>query len=92
MTNEEREQALLDRVDKIGLPIGEGGEGYVAWEEECYGCGDVGHWGFVSLFFPQSFSLKLTLAFTGLSHETSRNYATGTRRLLPRKCAQRAVR
>lgn len=44
----EREEALQHRATRIGLKLGEGGEGFIAWNAECFVCGDIGHWGYVS--------------------------------------------
>ena len=36
------------RQQQREMKLGEGGEGYVADDEWCYNCGNVGHWGDVS--------------------------------------------
>ena len=45
----EREEILRLREEKIDLRIGEGGEGYIATDEWCYSCGQSGHLGDVRL-------------------------------------------
>ncbi|KAJ7498948.1 hypothetical protein FB451DRAFT_1203606 [Mycena latifolia] len=41
----EQERILRTRKDKKDLPLGQGGEGYIADDEWCYNCGGAGHWG-----------------------------------------------
>ena len=44
----QRQEILQSREEKVDLPIGEGGEGYIASDEWCYNCGECGHLGDVS--------------------------------------------
>ncbi|KAF7313289.1 hypothetical protein HMN09_00484300 [Mycena chlorophos] len=41
----EHKQVLQARQDKKGLPMGQGGEGYIAEDAWCYACGKRGHFG-----------------------------------------------
>ncbi|KAJ7228682.1 hypothetical protein GGX14DRAFT_414302 [Mycena pura] len=41
----EHEHILQTRREKKGLPLGEGGEGYIGEDVWCYNCGKSGHWG-----------------------------------------------
>ncbi|KAJ6599088.1 hypothetical protein DFH09DRAFT_1021879 [Mycena vulgaris] len=41
----EQEHVLQARKEKKGMPLGQGGEGYIAGDEWCYNCGGSGHWG-----------------------------------------------
>ncbi|KAH7914314.1 hypothetical protein BJ138DRAFT_1057110 [Hygrophoropsis aurantiaca] len=45
VTDEERTLILDSRAEKRKLPIGKGGEGYIASAEWCYNCGNSGHLG-----------------------------------------------
>ncbi|KAF6762635.1 hypothetical protein DFP72DRAFT_876431 [Ephemerocybe angulata] len=45
LSDEGRAKVLRFREERHSLPLGEGGEGYVANDEWCYNCGDCGHWG-----------------------------------------------
>lgn len=45
MTDEDRARLLDERRSKRDLELGKGGEGYIAEDEWCYNCGEVGHWG-----------------------------------------------
>ncbi|KAI0082541.1 hypothetical protein K474DRAFT_1767819 [Panus rudis PR-1116 ss-1] len=40
-----RQEILRIREEKVALPIGQGGEGYIASDEWCYNCGESGHLG-----------------------------------------------
>ena len=48
-----RQDALRVREGKSTLPLGEGGEGYIATDEWCYNCGGSGHLGDVRLPFSE---------------------------------------
>ena len=48
VTDPERETILRHRESKQPLPLGQGGEGYIASDEWCYNCGNTGHLGDVS--------------------------------------------
>lgn len=52
----EKTLILEARAQLMNLPLGEGGEGYIARDEWCYNCGGIGHLGDVSRF---SHSTKL---------------------------------
>ncbi|TCD63871.1 hypothetical protein EIP91_004810 [Steccherinum ochraceum] len=41
----DRQEILRSREQKAELNIGEGGEGYIARDEWCYNCGEIGHLG-----------------------------------------------
>ena len=41
----ERQVILQVREQKRVLPLGQGGEGYIATDEWCYNCGSSGHLG-----------------------------------------------
>ncbi|KAL0949950.1 hypothetical protein HGRIS_009973 [Hohenbuehelia grisea] len=45
VTNEEQTSILAWRADRSEMPLGQGGEGYIADDEWCYNCGNAGHWG-----------------------------------------------
>ncbi|KAH9973012.1 hypothetical protein BGW80DRAFT_1311034 [Lactifluus volemus] len=45
VADREREAILQHRESKQSLPLGNGGEGYIARDEWCYNCGDSGHLG-----------------------------------------------
>ncbi|KXN90248.1 Protein air1 [Leucoagaricus sp. SymC.cos] len=45
VTDEDRSRILNGRRSKRVLELGKGGEGYIAEDEWCYNCGEVGHWG-----------------------------------------------
>lgn len=45
VTDEARTQILDERRPKRDLELGKGAEGYIAEDEWCYNCGEVGHWG-----------------------------------------------
>ncbi|KAG6854799.1 hypothetical protein C0991_001226 [Blastosporella zonata] len=45
LTEEARCLLLRRRKEKQHLSLGEGGEGYIADDEWCYNCGNLGHWG-----------------------------------------------
>ncbi|KAJ7700061.1 hypothetical protein B0H17DRAFT_1048404 [Mycena rosella] len=44
---EDAEQVGIVQARKVkkGVPLGQGGEGYIADDEWCYNCGGSGHWG-----------------------------------------------
>ncbi|KAF9519522.1 hypothetical protein BS47DRAFT_1153045 [Hydnum rufescens UP504] len=46
MTNEEREEEILRRSSRASQEIGSGGEGHIGWDQECFICGSIGHWGY----------------------------------------------
>ncbi|KAI0784851.1 hypothetical protein C8Q75DRAFT_372465 [Abortiporus biennis] len=43
--DDHRNDILRSRENKVDLPIGQGGEGYIAIDEYCYNCGACGHLG-----------------------------------------------
>ncbi|KAI0677645.1 hypothetical protein C8Q78DRAFT_102883 [Trametes maxima] len=43
--DDERQEILRVRESKRALPLGQGGEGYIATDEWCYNCGGHGHLG-----------------------------------------------
>ncbi|KAJ6484983.1 hypothetical protein C8R47DRAFT_1016740 [Mycena vitilis] len=43
--DDERQHILQIRKGRKGLPLGQGGEGYIADDAWCYNCGGSGHWG-----------------------------------------------
>ncbi|KAF5363675.1 hypothetical protein D9756_000646 [Leucocoprinus leucothites] len=45
VTDEDRTRIMDERRKKHDLELGKGGEAYIAEDEWCYNCGDVGHWG-----------------------------------------------
>ncbi len=45
VADEERHEILREREAKRTLPLGGGGEGYIATDEWCYNCGGSGHLG-----------------------------------------------
>ena len=52
VADEDRAQTLNERRTKHELELGKGGEGYIAEDEWCYNCGEVGHWGDVCFESP----------------------------------------
>ncbi|KAK7061685.1 protein crossbronx [Favolaschia claudopus] len=42
---EEHERILKSRKERMGIALGQGGEGYIARDACCYNCGESGHWG-----------------------------------------------
>ena len=60
MTPRERSLSLEHRASKIGLALGEGGEGFISWNAECFCCGQSGHWGFVSCLYTCPITSGLT--------------------------------
>jgi len=44
-TEDEKDHAVRTRKEIRDLPLGNGGEGYIADDEWCYNCGGSGHWG-----------------------------------------------
>lgn len=48
LTDDGKTSTLSVRETKRDLPLGQGGEGYIADDEWCYNCGNCGHWGDVS--------------------------------------------
>ncbi|KAG5727492.1 hypothetical protein E4T56_gene11992 [Termitomyces sp. T112] len=45
LTEEAKGLVIQTRQEKQNLALGEGGEGYIADDEWCYNCGNLGHWG-----------------------------------------------
>ncbi|TFK75927.1 hypothetical protein BDN72DRAFT_809725 [Pluteus cervinus] len=45
LKDDQRDLVIQVRQSKSLLPLGGGGEGYIAEDEWCYNCGDCGHWG-----------------------------------------------
>jgi len=45
LTGEDQTRTFARRLSRKDLKLGEGGEGYIADDEWCYNCGNLGHWG-----------------------------------------------
>ncbi|TEB30247.1 hypothetical protein FA13DRAFT_1734076 [Coprinellus micaceus] len=45
LSDEGKAKVLSFREERQNMPLGDGGEGYVAGDEWCYNCAQSGHWG-----------------------------------------------
>lgn len=52
-SGEDQVKTMELRHSKQDLPLGKGGEGYVADDDWCYNCGDLGHLGDVRVILHQ---------------------------------------
>ncbi|KAJ7180045.1 hypothetical protein C8R43DRAFT_971416 [Mycena crocata] len=69
LEDNEHERVLTIRKGKKGLPLGQGGEGYIADDEWCYNCGGSGHWGddCRELYHPEPLAEPTAFSFHVLS-------------------------
>ncbi|PCH40782.1 hypothetical protein WOLCODRAFT_143221 [Wolfiporia cocos MD-104 SS10] len=88
----ERQNTLRTRAAKRDLPLGEGGEGYIATDEWCYNCGGSGHLGDDCQDLPRGTDVPVEPSAFGSYSISSGPFADTTARPSAHPTAPRAPR